>query len=244
MERATLESFLAPISQRLGHAEVPETVDPIDIEDNAPVRRTDGLEHDALVEMFADEAEKIRVGVHRCKASDVAQTIADIIAADSEPGSVVYANDKRLERHGLAHALDACDAVTDAIRWNPSMGRDAMVEACNAARYGITFAEGGIAETGTIVQPCSEKCGRSISLLPLTHIVVLNESDIKATMGDWLEVIDAAGAPDGDKLPSQVSFISGPSVTSDIELVRVEGVHGPMKVHYVIIEGKGLHSKA
>lgn len=242
MERATLESFLAPISEQLGHDAVPETATPFDYKRDMVARRTDGLNKAQLADMFAEEAEKIRVGVHRCKAADLAKTIVGIIEADGEHGSVVYAKDKRFGKHGLPQALDACDLVDDAIRWNAALGCDAMVEACNAARYGITFAQGGIAETGTIVQPCSKKCGRSISLLPLAHIAVLNESDIKATLGDWLAELDEEGAPDGDNLPSQICFISGPSVTSDIELVRVEGVHGPMFVHYVIIEGRGLHA--
>lgn len=243
MERATLESFLAPISQRLGHDGVPERVKPIDCTKDMPARSADELKKAALVGMFEAEAQKIRVNVYRCKSADLAQTIVGIIEADGELGSVVYAKDKRFEKQSLPQALDSCDLVEDAIRWNVSLGRDAMVEACNAARYGITYAKGGIAETGTIVQPCSKKCGRSISLLPLSHIVVVNASDIKATLGDWLAELDEEGAPDGDNLPSQVCFISGPSVTSDIELVRVEGVHGPMFVHYVIVEGRGLHAK-
>lgn len=242
MERATLESFLAPIQKRLGHETVPKHVKPFDYKKDAPKRVTDGLAHRDLVQMFCDEAEKVAVDVHRCKSADVAQVVADIITASGGQGSVVYASDKRLERLGIPAALDECDRATDVIRWDGAQGRDAMVQACDSARFGITFAEGGIAETGTIVQPCSAACGRSISLLPLAHIAVVNASDIKATLGDWLEVIDEAGASHGDELPSQVCFITGPSVTSDIELVRVEGVHGPMYVHYVVIEGRGLHA--
>ena len=244
MERATLESFLAPISKQLGHDAVPQEVEPFDYTKEAPARRTDGLAHARLVDMFADEAEKVRVGVHRCKSADVAQTIADIIAADDEAGSVVYANDHRIEKMEVPSALEKCKAVTEATCWDVEAGREAMVDACNAARYGITFAKGGIAETATIVQLCDENCGRAISLLPTVHIAIVNAADVKATMGDWLAELDEEGAPNGGKLPSQICFISGPSATADIELVRVEGVHGPMAVHYVIIEGKGLHSLA
>ena len=244
MERATLESFLAPISRQLGHEDVPQHVEPLDYAKNPPARRTDGLSHARLVDMFADESEKIRVGVHRCKSAEVAKVIKDIIKADGEPGSVVFADDHRIGRLEVPQALEKCKKVTSATRWDASAGRDAMVDACNAARYGITFAKGGIAETGTIVQLCDESCGRAISLLPLVHIAIVNAADVKATMGDWLAELDEEGAPAGDNLPSQICFISGPSATADIELVRVEGVHGPMFVHYVIIEGRGLHSLA
>ena len=184
MERATLESFLAPISRQLGH------VEPLDYAKNPPARRTDGLSHARLVDMFADESEKIRVGVHRCKSAEVAKVIKDIIKADGEPGSVVFADDHRIERLEVPQALEKCKKVTSATRWDASAGRDAMVDACNAARYGITFAKGGIAETGTIVQLCDESCGRAISLLPLVHIAIVNAADVKATMGDWLAELD------------------------------------------------------
>lgn len=244
MERATLESFLTPISRQLGHEAVPQDVQPLDYEKNPPARLTDGLDHPQLVDMFVDEAQKVQVGVHRCKSTEVAQTIVDIIKADDEAGSVVYADDHRIEKMHIPAVLEKCDAVTDLTRWDATAGRDAMVDACNVARYGITFAQGGIAETATIVQPCSEKCGRSISLLPTVHIAIVNAADVKATMGDWLAVLDEEGAPAGENLPSQICFISGPSATADIELVRVEGVHGPMAVHYIVIEGRGLHSQA
>lgn len=236
MERITLEEFLAPISERLGHAEVPSDVKPFDYRANMPARLTDGLSHEQLVDMFADEAAKIRVDVHRCKESEVAQVICGIVEAAGEPSSVVYADDPRMDAYGIPDALEECAAASDAMRWSGERGRDAMVRACDDARFGITCAQGGIAETGTIVQPCSESCGRSISLLPLAHIALVDAKSVKATLGDWLAALDEEGGKDGAKLPSQVCFISGPSVTSDIELVRVEGVHGPMFVHYVIVE--------
>lgn len=236
MERATLESFLAPISRQLGHDGVPDAIDVPDYRDDAPARRTDGLDHKQLVIMFGEEAEKIRVMVHRCKVADVADAVADIVSRDGDVGPVVYADDPRIDELGIPAALDACAAVSDAVRWDAAARRDAMVGACNDARFGITYALGGIAETGTIVQPCDAGCGRAISLLPLAHIALVDERSVKATMGDWLAVLDEQGGVDGAGLPSQVCFISGPSVTSDIELVRVEGVHGPMFVHYVIVE--------
>ena len=100
---------------------------------------------------------------------------------------------------------------------------------------GITFACAGIAETATIIQRCSEKSGRSICLLPIGHIALLRKSDLfpymTQLMDSWEEKVAA-----GEDMPSNYTFISGPSNTADIELVRVVGVHGPIHAGVVLID--------
>ena len=85
------------------------------------------------------------------------------------------------------------------------------------------------------MQPITPQCGRSVSLLPLVHIAVVEASTVVPTMLDAMQDLEKRSGEHGKDLPSQVCLVSGPSVTSDIELVRVEGVHGPMFVHYVLV---------
>lgn len=228
----TLDDLLTPITKQLEHDGIAEKIDLPEWEFK-PARVTDGMSKDQLVDLFAAEAEKIRVQVKRCKANKLAETIAEIVGAGvpetGEACSVVCADDDRFAAVGLYDALAAADLVTDVTVWDAKKG-DANVEAALVATYGITYATAGIAETGTIVQPTSPRCGRAVSLLPLVHIAVLDAPTIEPTM---LEIMKGF---EGGKLPSQVCFISGPSATADIELVRVEGVHGPMYVYYVIVE--------
>lgn len=223
----TLDDLLKPISKQLGRENAPETVEPLEYTAH-PVRPTDGLDQAALVDMFADEASKVRVSVHRCSYEDAAATISEIVG--EEQGSVVLADDTRLAGWGIYTALQGVQSgglrVWDAAQAGLS------IEAARTARYGVTVADAAIAETGTIVQEASEKCGRAISLLPLVHIALVEAKSVKATMADVTAGYDA----DDEALPSQLCFISGPSATADIELVRVEGVHGPMYVHYIVLE--------
>lgn len=227
----TLEDLLTPISKQLGHEGVADSVDKPEWEFTAS-RVTDGKSKAQLVDMFASEAEKIRVQVKRCTAADLAETVTSIVAAGvpetGEDCTVVCADDERFAIAGLYDALEACDKVTGVTVWDPAKG-DANVSAALAATYGITYATGGIAETATIVQPTNPKCGRAVSLLPLVHIAVVDAVTIEPTMTEVMRSLE------GKELPSQVCFISGPSATADIELVRVEGVHGPMYVHYVVV---------
>ena len=76
------------------------------------------------------------------------------------------------------------------------------------------------------------KHARVLRLSSGEHIAVVDAATIAPTMLEIMKGYEAKHA----KLPSQVCFISGPSATADIELVRVEGVHGPMYVHYIVVE--------
>ena len=229
----TLDDLLNPISKQLDHAAVADKVELPTWEFKA-VRLTDGLKAPQLVDMFEKEAGKIRVQVKRCTADGLAGCIASIVSqgVPDEGGacSVVCASDKRFADVGLYDVLKKQKLVTDVTVWDPKAGQ-ANVDAALVATYGITYASAGIAETGTVVQPTSPDCGRAVSLLPLVHIAVVDAKTIVPTMLEAMEDLEIA-----DELPSQVCFISGPSATADIELVRVEGVHGPMYVNYVIVE--------
>ena len=240
MKRYTLEEFVAPLSERLNRTEVPAEPSPY-AEPARPERSTDGMTQKQLVDTFCQEAEKIRVSVIRTKPEHAAEEVKRIVAdarrddktngVEAQQGPAVYADDKRLIELGIHRALGV-----GAKKWDARKGREALLDACNNARFGVTYAASAIAETGTVVQPCDSKCGRSISLLPLAHIVLVDADSIVATMADSLKALAAGGDEGGSALPSQVCFISGPSVTSDIELVRVEGVHGPMYVYYLVLD--------
>ena len=69
------------------------------------------------------------------------------------------------------------------------------------------------------------------SLLPETHIAVLPASRILRCMEDGWDLLRKEHGP----LPRQVAFISGPSRTADIEMTLVIGIHGPYRVHVILV---------
>lgn len=106
--------------------------------------------------------------------------------------------------------------------------RDRLVD-CD---LGITAAQKGVAETGTLVLLSASERHRLTSLVPPVHVALLEAADILPGLGDALAATrDASG-----KLPTLVTFITGPSRTGDIELQLVIGVHGPKELHVVLLD--------
>lgn len=111
-----------------------------------------------------------------------------------------------------------------ALRDEPPLCREA-IEGAGAVVSTCLLA---IAETGTVVLDHTATQGRrELTLLPDVHVCVVREADV---VGSVAEAIAALAGRDGP-----LTLISGPSATSDIELARVEGVHGPRRMHVIVV---------
>ncbi|BEH10398.1 MULTISPECIES: LutC/YkgG family protein [Geobacter] len=103
------------------------------------------------------------------------------------------------------------------------------------AEVGISEADAGIAETGSVLLELTAPAQRAATALPLVHAVILRASTIVPTLSALGERLGGLLAEGGSRY---LSLITGPSRTADIERVLTIGVHGPKELHILIIEGE------
>ncbi|MFJ6894692.1 lactate utilization protein C [Streptomyces hokutonensis] len=184
------------------------------------VRRDYLTEHgdrsvEQTVDLLAENLADYRAVVHRCAEAELGATIAGLLA---ERGSRTVVVPPGLEPSWLA-AADV-ERIADRAENTPHEldQVDSVVTACAVAA----------AETGTIVLDGSSDQGRRrITLIPDHHICVVRVPDqVVSSVPQALQRLDPT---------RPLTWISGPSATSDIELDRVEGVHGPRTLEVVLV---------
>ncbi len=171
-----------------------------------------------IVDQFAEYAAEYRANVVRTSPKDVAGAIVEALKAHGS-GLAVVPKDlpAKWMGAGVEFVLDEC---LDYLKLNEI---PAVVTGCAVA----------VAETGTVVLDAGSAQGRrAITLIPDHHVCVVLEDQIVDSVPEAVKYLSpsvAAGQP--------LTWISGPSATSDIELSRVEGVHGPRHLDILIVSG-------
>jgi L-lactate dehydrogenase complex protein LldG len=169
-----------------------------------------------LVDLLEDRIVDYRARYVRATPASLAGHVASALGAGAARGSRVLIP-PGLEREWLT-AVDA-DVIVDDPGLSAATldGMAAVVTACVVA----------IAETGTIVLDGSPDQGRrAITLVPDVHVCVVYRMQIVETVPEAMARLDPR---------KPTTFISGPSATSDIELNRVEGVHGPRQLVVIVV---------
>lgn len=181
-----------------------------------------------------DPGETVRLFAER--VADYRAEVVRVPAA--EAGTAVT---EALRRHGCASAVvpaglpeDWVAAATAAARTHVDDGRltAADLDRIDAV---VTGAAVGIATTGTIVLDHRPDQGRrAITLVPDTHVCVVRAGQVVHDVPESVRLLRPSA---GQARP--LTWISGPSATSDIELERVEGVHGPRTLVVVLLHDGG-----
>ena len=185
-------------------------------------RRASELGEDALIELLTDRLLDYKANVFVEEAAAVPQRLAALLEVTGRY-AVPHGLDQALFAEADAHDGGSSRRVTDA------PGHRLTVEELDGVDAVVTGSAVAVAETGTIILDAGPDQGRRvISLVPDRHICIVRAGDITAILPEALRRLDATRPQ---------TWISGPSATSDIELERVEGVHGPRTLDVLIVRG-------
>jgi L-lactate dehydrogenase complex protein LldG len=213
-------------------------------------RTRDLRPRDEIVTLFAERVAEYRATVHRVSVSAttgagegaVAGAVADVVRS--------IAHEAGVRRIGIPADLEPAWRPEGASRPEAALppegphasasgprglelveDRGLSVQQLDELDGALTGCAVAIAETGTFVLDCGRGQGRrALTLVPDLHVCVVREDQVVGLVPEAVgELADAvrAGRP--------LTFVSGPSATSDIELDRVEGVHGPRVLHVVLV---------
>lgn len=174
-----------------------------------------------LFESFKTNLEGVSGECYHATKADVSQMIAGLYKDAGVTTASVFESDF-IKEIGLVDALKGAgvEVHTDHIR-----------KYAETDQGGISEAQYGIAELGSLIQAQQDVDGRIVATMSEYYIGILKESAILDTYDDAFDMLDKL-----DPLPGFVGFITGPSRTADIECVGTVGVHGPLRMAAVIVQ--------
>lgn len=200
--------------------DVPKDEQPEDIPVERGYRKEDDAPRDEIVERFAERVAEYEATVHRVNESDLSREIGEALERRDIQQLVVPAD---LSEGWIPEGVETLRDAARSPLSNEELDRsDGVLTGCSL----------GIAQTGTIVLDAGEGQGRrALTLLPDYHLCVVWEDQIVSLVPEAFAKLEETVKSEG----RAVTFISGPSATSDIELNRVEGVHGPRTLEVLIV---------
>jgi len=197
-----------------------------DPEERRPVTPT----YPDLEAMIASFGEKLAATTGILKrASGRKETMAAVVESlkELEAKSVLVADEALMNSLGVPEALMQSGLAVTSGPLDPFAHR----QACSICDAGVTSAHFGIAETGTLAMIFGEKRSRLTSLVPFIHVAVLEAKNMLPHTESLFERLAADGVS-----PAALSLVSGPSMTADIALTPIRGIHGPGKLAVVLVE--------
>lgn len=176
------------------------------------------------IALFIAEAERVSATTERLEDwSRVPAAVTGYLRTRNLPMRVRAASDPQFARFSWA------DERALAVTTGAAEAEDLV---------SVTSAFAGIAETGTLMLLSGPASPTSLNFLPADHLVAIARDRIVGTYEDAWSLLRAEVGV-GIALPRVVNWITGPSRTADIEQTLLLGVHGPRRLHIMVIDGDG-----
>src|SRR5690625_894366 len=228
------ETFLNHIAEHLGRPRKRNHVTKPMWKNNPQWEVFKDFTNGELIDVLKEQCKVIHTAFKRTDIENLSDILHHTIAEYGK-GPIITAKDERNTKFGLNTLYDKLIADDVEIHeWDTAKGKDNVTFA-ERANIGITFSDITLAESGTVVLFNDKNNSRTISLLPTHYIAIIPKETIVPRMSHATRNIHERNI-NGEKVPSCVSFITGPSNSADIELNLVVGVHGPVKATYIIVD--------
>ena len=186
-----------------------------------------------LCAAMATEVDAVGGFAHVVKSDDEARTQLIELLAKYNAQSVLTWQHEVLDRMDLPAVLEEANVTGYDYEKLSQMIEPLAREAMLAADVGITSCDIAVAETGSLIVCSRPGQERVASLITPVHIAIVERRQIVPDLFDAFEQLGRLGF---DEIPSNISIVTGPSKTGDIELTLTTGVHGPGKWHVIIIQ--------
>lgn len=203
---------------------------------------------EALLDMFVEKAELVSAQVTEIKSEEEALKYVVDLCKNKEACQLLVSG---CEADLSEDAEALCDEKQKKVIAAPGLSKEQFKKLAAKARrngfkcidsgmrdhlagidIGFTYAEYGIADTGTLMVDCPSEELRLATMVSEYHVCVLPKSKIRAnTYG-----VEKMMLTRMKKTPNYMAFITGPSRTADIERVLALGVHGPLQLHILLLE--------
>lgn len=176
------------------------------------------LDPDGLLDLFIAKARGVSATVARVETmDDVPRSVIAYLAGENLPARLVQAPGLKQVNWSLAPMMDVRTGF-----------------ARESDETSLTTAIAGVAETGTLLLTSGPDTPTTLNFVPPTHIVIVKRDAVVGSYEDAWDRLRNLSAVTGE--PRTANFITGPSRTGDIEQKIEIGVHGPLRLHILVVE--------
>ena len=183
-----------------------------------------------LIALFAEEVGKVHGAVSRVSGMGEVESLLGALIEEKGVRKIARWNTPTLAL--LDNGLRSAGAEVLAVDLEgDEKVRSELRNELIAADMGLTEVDYAVADIGSLVLRASEPQSRLASVLPSIHVAIVTPDKIVGSLADLLPLLNS-----GNRLPSAVSLVTGPSRTADIETIRTVGIHGPVELHVIILD--------
>jgi len=189
---------------------------------------------DDLAGQFVAEVQKLEGKAYRVATAEEALAIIEQLIIETQARQVIGWDVDQIELPGLA-ALLAAHGVTPAIADIRGEARQARLQELEPIPVCLSGVELAIAESGTLLLRHGPGRSRLASLLAPSHIAIVFERQLVRGLGEALTILLQRYGQEIFGPTSNLTFITGPSRTADIEMTLSLGIHGPPQLHVILV---------